>query len=306
MNALTLTPIGGEPRIFDLTLAERLGFEQPRDIRKLVKRNLTKLQRFGLCATVARCIEIGNGAKREVKEFYLNQKQAVWVCMKCETDHAFDMQLARNWKALESQNGNAVADLNFRQAIKLLSAPKPAKPAQKRLPKTPAKCATPVAVLPKPEPERQPAKAPVAKLDLSFPPPPPKAKLTPLQEYLAAGDAARRAAGLPVAEPIREPDPESLGFIGITAMQRLDGQFNETLDRVFPKPEHVYFQTILRPIEELRDFIPKDVRTIEQAQATVDLLEIITQQARLRLAWLEIHPEPERSTTLRNLGDLVL
>jgi hypothetical protein len=33
MNALTLTPVDGEPRIFDLTLAERLGFEQPRDIR---------------------------------------------------------------------------------------------------------------------------------------------------------------------------------------------------------------------------------------------------------------------------------
>jgi hypothetical protein len=50
MNALTLTPVDGEPRVFDLTLAERLGFEQPRDIRKLVKRNLTKLQRFGICA----------------------------------------------------------------------------------------------------------------------------------------------------------------------------------------------------------------------------------------------------------------
>lgn len=213
------------------------------------------------------------------------------------------MKLAQDWPKLESEIRNGVAHLNFRQVIKLLSAPKPAKPAQKRLPKTPAKCATPVAVLPKPEP--QPAKAPVAKLDLSFPPPPPKAKLTPLQEYLAAGDAARRAAGLPVADPIREPDPESLGFIGITAMQRLDGQFNETLDRVFPAPEHVYFQAILRPIEELRDFIPKDVRTTEQAQATVDLLEIITQQARLRLAWLEIHPEPVRP--LRgNFGDLVL
>jgi hypothetical protein len=92
MNALTLTPIDGEPRIFDLTLAERLGFEQPRNIRKLVKRNLTKLQRFGHCATVARCIEIGNGAKQEVDEFYLNQKQAVWVCMKSETDLAFDVQ----------------------------------------------------------------------------------------------------------------------------------------------------------------------------------------------------------------------
>ncbi len=90
MNALTLTPIGGEPRVFDLTLAERLGFEQPRDIRKLIKRNLTKLQRFGVCATVAQTSgELGG---RPASEFYLNQKQAVWVCMKSETDLAFDVQ----------------------------------------------------------------------------------------------------------------------------------------------------------------------------------------------------------------------
>ena len=89
MNALTLTPVGGEPRIFDLTLAERLGFEQPRDIRKLVKRNLTKLQRFGICATVAK---IHGAAGRPANEFYLNQKQAVWICMKSETDLAFDVQ----------------------------------------------------------------------------------------------------------------------------------------------------------------------------------------------------------------------
>lgn len=92
MNALTLTPVDGEPRIFDLTLAERLGFERPRDIRKLITRNQAKLQRFGHCATVARCIEIGQGAKREVAEYYLNQKQSIWVCMKSETELAFDVQ----------------------------------------------------------------------------------------------------------------------------------------------------------------------------------------------------------------------
>ena len=89
MNALTLTPIGGEPRVFDLTLAERLGFEYPVDIRKLIKRNQAKLQRFGIIATVAK---IHDAAGRPASEFYLNQKQAVWVCMKSETDLAFDVQ----------------------------------------------------------------------------------------------------------------------------------------------------------------------------------------------------------------------
>ena len=89
MNALTLTPVDGGPRIFDLTLAERLGFEYPVDIRKLIKRNQAKLQRFGIIATVAK---IHGAAGRPASEFYLNQKQAVWVCMKSETDLAFDVQ----------------------------------------------------------------------------------------------------------------------------------------------------------------------------------------------------------------------
>lgn len=46
-NALVLTPLNGEPRIHDLLLAEQLGFEEPRSIRKLIKRNEEKLIKFG-------------------------------------------------------------------------------------------------------------------------------------------------------------------------------------------------------------------------------------------------------------------
>jgi hypothetical protein len=91
-NSLILTPINGEPRVHDLHLAERLGFAEPRMIRKLIKRNIIKLEAFGLCSTVERCIEVGNGVKREVEEFYLNQKQAIFICMKSETEKAFDVQ----------------------------------------------------------------------------------------------------------------------------------------------------------------------------------------------------------------------
>lgn len=91
-NALTLTPINGEPRVHDFHLAEKLGFDRPGDIRKLIKRNEEKLKKFNHIATVARCIELGNGAKREVSEYYLNQKQAIFICMKSETDRAFDVQ----------------------------------------------------------------------------------------------------------------------------------------------------------------------------------------------------------------------
>ena len=250
---------------------------------------------------------------------WLNQAKAqvehgqwlLWLAEHCpavseRTARAY-MQLARNWKALESQNGNAVADLNFRQAIKLLSAPKPANLTKKRTAKPPAKSATGVAHLPaalgapsNPEPV----------LDLSFPPPPPKKPLTPEQEYLAFSDAARRKAeGLPDPEPEPEPSPESLGFVGIAAMQQLDGRFNDLLDLALSGPENLGFQRVLRPIEELRDFMPEYLKTTEQAQATVEFLEILTQQARLRRAWLEIHPEPIKPAITAqpfNFGDLAL
>ena len=88
MNELTLLPIDGEPRIHDLLLAERLGFERPRDIRKLIKRHEEKLLNFGGCATAARVVE-GN----ETSEFWLNQRQAIFICMKSETDKATDVQI---------------------------------------------------------------------------------------------------------------------------------------------------------------------------------------------------------------------
>ena len=91
-TALSLSVVEGEPRVHDLQLAEHLGFSQPRDIRKIIKRNLNKLLNFGQCATVARRIEGGNRTAQEVQEYYLNQKQAIFICMKSETDKAFDVQ----------------------------------------------------------------------------------------------------------------------------------------------------------------------------------------------------------------------
>lgn len=87
-NPLVLTPIEGEPRVHDLLLAERLGFERPRAIRQIIKRNEAKLLKLGGCHTVERLVE-GN----LTNEFYLNQKQAIFICMKSETEQAFDVQI---------------------------------------------------------------------------------------------------------------------------------------------------------------------------------------------------------------------
>lgn len=78
-----LTEINGEPRARDVDLADRLGFERPRDIRKLVERNLAEIEAFGTCATVARVVR-GN----PVSERWLNEEQALLVAILSDAPNA--------------------------------------------------------------------------------------------------------------------------------------------------------------------------------------------------------------------------
>ena len=82
-----LKNVEGEMRIRDLELAERLEFARPRAIRQIIKRNEAKLLNLGGCHTLERVVE-GN----IVVEYWLNQKQSIFICMKSETDKAFDVQ----------------------------------------------------------------------------------------------------------------------------------------------------------------------------------------------------------------------
>lgn len=77
---LTVQMVEGEPRVHDLMLAERLEFDRPRDIRKLIERNLPALEKHGTtCATVAHVR--GN----ETTEYWLNEAQALLICTKSNT-----------------------------------------------------------------------------------------------------------------------------------------------------------------------------------------------------------------------------
>lgn len=89
MHDLTLTPISGEPCVQDLVLARRLGFERPVSIRDLIKRNAEKLNRFSILRTMRK---IPDGPGRPTSEYFLDQRQAIFVCMKSETDAAFEVQ----------------------------------------------------------------------------------------------------------------------------------------------------------------------------------------------------------------------
>lgn len=119
MSSLTLTPINGEPRVHDLHLAEQLGFAEPRMIRNLIKRNHDKLLKFGVCYAVEQTS--GPQGGRPSSEFYLNQKQSVFICMKSETEKAFDVQvdIVRVFDAYLNGDLKPVAPQTFAQALRL-------------------------------------------------------------------------------------------------------------------------------------------------------------------------------------------
>ncbi|MFT9364823.1 MAG: phage antirepressor KilAC domain-containing protein [Gluconobacter sp.] len=81
----------GELRILDTDLATRLGFDRPRDIRKLIKRYEAELGKMGVCATVA--LTSGEAGGRPGKAYYLNKKQAIFITAKSETAEATEITI---------------------------------------------------------------------------------------------------------------------------------------------------------------------------------------------------------------------
>ena len=80
------TTVNHEVRVLDIRLAEALGLAQPRDIRKLIARHLSSLERLGrVCATVAQTSAAGG---RPAKSYWLTKKQALFICTKAEAANA--------------------------------------------------------------------------------------------------------------------------------------------------------------------------------------------------------------------------
>ena len=87
-----LTLQDGEPRVHDLCLAEALGFAEPISIRKLIIRNLKEIVTLGPSGHRVRMVTIGSGAKRPVTEYYLNEAQALLICMFARTERAAEVR----------------------------------------------------------------------------------------------------------------------------------------------------------------------------------------------------------------------
>ncbi|MFY7960724.1 MAG: hypothetical protein ACOVVK_11660 [Elsteraceae bacterium] len=77
--------VNHEPRILDMRLAERLGMKNVHSIRPLIEKNRAELEMHGPISAAPRMVVTGSGAKREVIEFWLNEGQALVVCMLSRT-----------------------------------------------------------------------------------------------------------------------------------------------------------------------------------------------------------------------------
>lgn len=71
------------PRIRDMVLAERLGFERPRAIRQIIERNRAELEGFGPLATAC-----GKSRGQNFTEFWLLEEQALVICALSRTPAA--------------------------------------------------------------------------------------------------------------------------------------------------------------------------------------------------------------------------
>lgn len=89
---ITVTIIDGEPRVLDILVAERLGFERPRKIRELIERNLEEIEVYGVCPTVGKTS--GPRGGRPTKEYWLNEEQALLVSVLARTPKAAEVRRA--------------------------------------------------------------------------------------------------------------------------------------------------------------------------------------------------------------------
>lgn len=63
-----LTMLDGEPRVRDIELAERLGFDRPRVIRELIDRNIKEIEALGSSPCRTAVITAGEGRAERARE----------------------------------------------------------------------------------------------------------------------------------------------------------------------------------------------------------------------------------------------
>lgn len=83
------TDIDNEPRVHDICLANALGFSRPRAIRQIIERNEIELDTYGSLAT-----RRGKSRGQSFREYFLNEGQALLICMFAKTVAAAEVRKA--------------------------------------------------------------------------------------------------------------------------------------------------------------------------------------------------------------------
>lgn len=84
------TAIDSEPRVLDVMLGERLGMAQPLNIRTTIAKNNSELSLHGKVFTQA--INTSSRGGRPGKAYYLNEPQALLICMFSNTARAAEVR----------------------------------------------------------------------------------------------------------------------------------------------------------------------------------------------------------------------
>jgi len=90
---LPIERVDGEARILDTDLATRLGFANPIDISKLIRRHTAALAALGVLATVATTPNNNGLGGRPREAAYLNRKQAIFITAKSDTPDATNLTI---------------------------------------------------------------------------------------------------------------------------------------------------------------------------------------------------------------------
>lgn len=86
------TNIDDEPRILDLTLATNLGMAAPRNIRGKIVANYNEISMHGMVCTET--VQTTSKGGRPTVAYYLNEPQALLICMWSNTDKAVAVRKA--------------------------------------------------------------------------------------------------------------------------------------------------------------------------------------------------------------------
>lgn len=112
-EGLHIHHIEGEARIEDTDLGRKLGFVEPKKIRRLIKRHAASLAKLGPRPTVDRVI---NGGEAEVS--YLNRRQAIFITAKSETEIATEVTIEIVKRFDEYESGSLRAPVTAEDLIR--------------------------------------------------------------------------------------------------------------------------------------------------------------------------------------------